>query len=80
MKMNRKMISLFFSFFQLMEHRWNEIDRGKPKYSGEKPVPVPLRPTQIAHGLVSDLTTKSFGLFGFRIDRDNMSPLGTYGD
>jgi hypothetical protein len=22
----------FFSFFQAMEHRWNEIDRGKPKY------------------------------------------------
>jgi hypothetical protein len=21
-----------FSFFQVMEHRWNEIDRGKPKY------------------------------------------------
>jgi hypothetical protein len=25
----------FLSFFQLMEHRWNEIDRGKPKYSGK---------------------------------------------
>jgi hypothetical protein len=25
----------FFSFFQVMEHRWNEIDRGKPKYSGK---------------------------------------------
>jgi hypothetical protein len=24
-----------------MEHRWNETDRGKPKYSGENPVPVP---------------------------------------
>jgi hypothetical protein len=24
-----------FSFFQVMEHRWNETDRGKPKYSGE---------------------------------------------
>jgi hypothetical protein len=23
----------FLSFFQVMEHRWNEIDRGKPKYS-----------------------------------------------
>jgi hypothetical protein len=21
----------FFSFFLVMEHRWNEIDRGKPK-------------------------------------------------
>ena len=29
-----KMIS-FFPFFQVMEHRWNEIDRGKPKYSGK---------------------------------------------
>jgi Zn-finger protein len=27
-----KMIS-FFSFFLVMEHRWNEIDREKPKYS-----------------------------------------------
>jgi hypothetical protein len=25
----------FFSFFQVMKHRWNEIDRGKPKYSGK---------------------------------------------
>jgi hypothetical protein len=24
------------SFFRVLEHRWNEIDRGKPKYSGEK--------------------------------------------
>jgi hypothetical protein len=24
----------FFSFFQVMEKWWNEIDRGKPKYSG----------------------------------------------
>jgi hypothetical protein len=28
-----------------MEHRWNETDGGKPKYLGEKPVPVPLCPT-----------------------------------
>jgi hypothetical protein len=33
MKMNRKMI--FFSFFQLRALRWNEIDRGKPNFSGE---------------------------------------------
>jgi hypothetical protein len=25
-----------FLFFQVMEHRWNEIDMGKPKYSGKK--------------------------------------------
>jgi hypothetical protein len=29
-----KMISVF-SFFLVMEHRWNEIDRGKPKYAGK---------------------------------------------
>jgi hypothetical protein len=29
-----KMIS-FYSFFLAMEHRWNETDRGKPKYSGK---------------------------------------------
>jgi hypothetical protein len=29
-----KMI-IVFSFFQLMEHRWNEIDRGILKYSGK---------------------------------------------
>jgi hypothetical protein len=33
LKLIRMMIS-FFSFFQVTEHRWNEIDRGKPKYSG----------------------------------------------
>jgi hypothetical protein len=32
-KMKRKMIS--FLFFKVMEHRWNETDGGKPKYSGE---------------------------------------------
>jgi hypothetical protein len=25
----------FFLFFQAMENGWNEIDRGKPKYSGK---------------------------------------------
>jgi hypothetical protein len=45
-------------FFQVMEHRWNEIDRGKPKYSGEKkkPVPVPLCPPQIPIGLPRNRT------------------------
>jgi hypothetical protein len=38
---------LFFILFQVVEHGWNEIDRGKPKYSGKKPVPVPLCPPQI---------------------------------
>jgi hypothetical protein len=34
MKMKRKMIS-FFQFFRVMEHRWNETGREKPKYSGK---------------------------------------------
>jgi hypothetical protein len=25
----------FLSFFQVMDHRWNEINREKPKYSGK---------------------------------------------
>jgi hypothetical protein len=33
MKMKRKIIGC--SFFQVIEHRWNEIDRRKPKYSGK---------------------------------------------
>jgi hypothetical protein len=37
MKMKREVIS--FSFFQVMEHWWNEIDRGKPKSSGKKTYP-----------------------------------------
>jgi hypothetical protein len=43
-----------FSFLQVFENRWNEIDMGKPKYSGEKPVPVALCPPQIPHGLSRD--------------------------
>jgi hypothetical protein len=31
MKLKRKII-FFFTFFQVLEHRWNEIDRVKPKY------------------------------------------------
>jgi hypothetical protein len=42
-----------------MEHRWNVTDRGKPKYSGEKPVPVPLCPPQIPYGLTWDRTRAS---------------------
>jgi hypothetical protein len=34
MKMKRKMVN-FVSFFKVMEHRWNEVDRGKLKYSGK---------------------------------------------
>jgi hypothetical protein len=32
----RKMMKMrVFLLFISMEHRWNEIDRGKPKYSGK---------------------------------------------
>jgi hypothetical protein len=44
----------FVSFLQVMEHRWNEIDREK-----SKPVPVPLCPPQIPHGLTRDRTRAS---------------------
>jgi hypothetical protein len=27
------MMIIIFVLFLVMEHRWNEIDRGKPKYS-----------------------------------------------
>jgi hypothetical protein len=42
-----------------MEHWWNDIDRGKPKYSEEKPVPMPLCPPQISHVLAWDRTLGS---------------------
>jgi hypothetical protein len=32
MKLTMMMI-IIFALFLVMEHRWNEIDRGKPKYS-----------------------------------------------
>jgi hypothetical protein len=50
---------LFFTFFRVLEHRWNEIDKGKPKYSGKKPVPVTLCLPQIAHGLIRNRTRAS---------------------
>jgi hypothetical protein len=31
--MKMMIMKVFFCFSILMEHRWNEIDRGKPKYS-----------------------------------------------
>jgi hypothetical protein len=64
MKMKGKMIS--FLFFQVIEHRWNEIDREKPKYSGKKPVPVPLCPPQIPHELTR-YRTRACALGGRRL-------------
>jgi hypothetical protein len=34
-----KIKMIFFVLSLVMEHRWNEIDRGKPKNSGEKTCP-----------------------------------------
>jgi hypothetical protein len=49
-----------FLFFLVMEHRWNETERGKPKYvGGGEPVPVSLCPPQIPHGLTRDRTRAS---------------------
>jgi hypothetical protein len=36
---NTVMKRIFFPCFLVMEHRWNEIDTGKPKYSGKKACP-----------------------------------------
>jgi hypothetical protein len=33
--MKMMMIIVIFYPFLVMEHRWNETDRGKPKYSGK---------------------------------------------
>jgi hypothetical protein len=44
----------------------NEIDRGKPKYSGKKPVPVPLCQPQIPHGPTWD-RTRAFAVRGRRL-------------
>jgi hypothetical protein len=55
--------SFFFSFFQVMVHRLNEIYMGKPKFSGKKTVPVTLCPPQIPYGLSWDRT---LGLRGER--------------
>jgi hypothetical protein len=31
----KMMMMSIFVLFLVMKHRWNEIDRGKPKYSGK---------------------------------------------
>jgi hypothetical protein len=45
--------------YEYGERRWNDIDRGKTEELGEKPVPVPLRPPQIPHGLTLARTRNS---------------------
>jgi hypothetical protein len=44
----------FFVVFQVIEHRWKETERGKTEQRREKPVPVPLCPPQMRHGVSRD--------------------------
>jgi hypothetical protein len=59
-----KMVIRFFSFLQVMEHRWNEIDR-ETEVLGERPVPVPLCPPKNPHGLTR-VRTRAFAVRGWR--------------
>jgi hypothetical protein len=46
--------------YEYGEPWWNDIDSEKPKKKlGEKPVPVPLCPPQISHGLTREQTRAS---------------------
>jgi hypothetical protein len=55
----RKMMRVFFLLFHFngAPVEWNS--QGKSKYSGEKPVPVPLCAPQIPHGPTRDRTRAS---------------------
>jgi hypothetical protein len=58
MKLKRKMISFFFIFTSNgVPVEWNW--QGNTEVVGEKPVPVPLCPPQIPHGLTRDRTRAS---------------------
>jgi hypothetical protein len=46
-----------------MKHRWNKIDREKPKYSGKTLFPVPLCPPQIPHEMTRN-RTRAFAVRG----------------
>jgi len=54
-----------------MEPQWNDGEKGKPKYSEKKPVPVPFRPQQIPHGLDFMGDNVTF------IPNDSIFPVGT---
>jgi hypothetical protein len=45
--------------YEYGEPWWNDIDSEKPNKFGEKPVPVPLCPPQISHGLTREQTRAS---------------------
>jgi hypothetical protein len=49
----------FFLFLQVMEHWWKWNWQGNIEVLGEKPVPVPLCPPQIPHGLTWNWTRNS---------------------
>jgi hypothetical protein len=49
----------FPTWYEFGERRWNDTDRGKTEKLEEKPVPVPLCPPQIPHGLTRALTRAS---------------------
>jgi hypothetical protein len=53
-----KMSSLFYQILQLMEHQWNEIDRGKPT-TRRKTCPSATLSTETPHGLTRDRTRAS---------------------
>jgi hypothetical protein len=48
---NKEKYDKFISFFQVMKHRLKETDKGKQIYSEKNPVPKPLCPPKIPHGL-----------------------------
>ena len=68
---------VFFSFFPCNGAPVDEIDRGKTEVLGEKPVPVPLCPPQIPHGLTRDRTQAS-ALRGRRAMARSLLHLGSW--
>jgi hypothetical protein len=44
----------FLSFFQVVEHQWDEVYRRKPKYSVRNLFQCNIIHTQIPHGLTRD--------------------------
>jgi hypothetical protein len=58
----------FPRWYEFGQRRWNDTDRGKPKR--KKPVPVPLSPPQIPHGLTRGV---NLGLRGERPATNDLS-------
>jgi hypothetical protein len=53
---------VYYSFprwYEFGERQWNDIWQGKTEELGDKPVPVPLCPPQIPHGLIRARTRAS---------------------